>query len=49
MPVYSSWMLEELGRHGHGVSYGTLYSALHRMEDGLLGREDSVEDGPVRK
>ena len=43
-------MLKELGRHGHGVSYGTLYPALHRMEeDGLLEREDRVEGGRVRK
>jgi PadR family transcriptional regulator PadR len=42
-------MLEELGRHGHALSYGTLYSALHRMEDGLLKREDRVEGGRVRK
>jgi PadR family transcriptional regulator, regulatory protein PadR len=42
--------LEELGRLGHGVSYGTLYPALHRMEeDGLLEREDRVEGGRVRK
>lgn len=49
-PVYGSWMLGELERHGHGVSYGTLYPALHRMEeDGLLAREDRVEGGRVRK
>jgi DNA-binding PadR family transcriptional regulator len=30
-------MVDELGRLGHSVSYGTLYLALHRMEeDGLL-------------
>jgi DNA-binding PadR family transcriptional regulator len=26
-------MLEELGRLGHGVSYGTLYLELRQMED----------------
>ena len=31
-PVYGSWMLKELERHGHDLSYGTLYPALHRME-----------------
>jgi PadR family transcriptional regulator PadR len=42
-------MLKELGRHGHGVSYGRLYLALHRMEeDGLLEREDRVEGGRAR-
>ncbi len=49
-PVYGSWMLEELGRHGHALSYGTLYPALHRMEEeGILAREDRVEGGRVRK
>lgn len=48
MPVYGSWMVDELGRLGHSVSYGTLYLALHRMEeDGLL--EDRVEGDQVRK
>ncbi len=49
-PVYGSWMLEELERHGHALSYGTLYPTLHRMEeDGLLAREERVEGGRVRK
>jgi DNA-binding PadR family transcriptional regulator len=49
-PVYGSWMLSELGRHGYDLSYGTLYPALHKMEEeGLLEREDRVEDGRVRK
>jgi PadR family transcriptional regulator PadR len=49
-PVYGSWMLEELARHGYNLSYGTLYPALHRMEEeGLLIREDRVEGGKVRK
>jgi len=49
-PVYGSWMLEELERHGYNLSYGTLYPTLHRMEEeGLLLREDRVEDGRVRK
>jgi PadR family transcriptional regulator, regulatory protein PadR len=42
-------MIDELGRLGHIVSYSTLYLALHRMEDGLLEREDRVEGGRVRK
>jgi PadR family transcriptional regulator PadR len=50
VPVYGSWMLEELERHGYGLGYGTLYPTLHRMEeDGLLFREDRVEGGRVRK
>lgn len=49
-PVYGSWMVEELGRHGYDLSYGTLYPALHRMEeDGLLAREARIEGGRVRK
>ena len=49
-PIYGSWMAQELKRHGYKVSYGVLYPALHRMEeDGLLVREDRVEEGQVRK
>jgi DNA-binding PadR family transcriptional regulator len=49
-PIYGSWMLEELRRHGYALSYGTLYPALHKMEEeGLLEREDRVEGGLVRK
>jgi len=43
-------MLAELGRHGYDLSYGTLYPALHKMEEeGLLCRENRVEGGRVRK
>jgi PadR family transcriptional regulator, regulatory protein PadR len=49
-PVYGSWMLHELERHGYELGYGTLYPALHRMEEeGLLSREDRLEGGRVRK
>ena len=49
-PVYGSWMLAELERHGFSLSYGTLYPALHKMEqEGLLVREDRVEGGKMRK
>src|ERR671916_2788968 len=49
-PLFGSWMLEELRRHGYDLSYGTLYPALHKMEEeGLLSREDRVEGGRVRK
>ena len=49
-PVYGSWMLSELERHGSSLSYGTLYPALHKMEEeGLLAREERVEGGRVRK
>ncbi len=50
VPLYGSWMLAELERHGYSLSYGTLYPALHKMEqEGLLVREDRVEGGKVRK
>ena len=49
-PVYGSWMLGELERHGYVLSYGTLYPALHKMEEeGLLSREVRVDNGRVRK
>jgi PadR family transcriptional regulator, regulatory protein PadR len=49
-PLFGSWMLEELRRHGYDLSYGTLYPALHKMEyEGLLSRENRVEGGRVRK
>ncbi|QYJ15740.1 Transcriptional regulator [Rubrobacter xylanophilus DSM 9941] len=49
-PVYGSWMVRELERHGYRLSYGTLYPTLHRMErEGLLVREERVEGGRVRK
>ncbi|MGI8540246.1 MAG: PadR family transcriptional regulator [Rubrobacteraceae bacterium] len=49
-PVYGAWMLSELERHGHRLSYGTLYPALHKMErDGLLKKEERTEGGRVRK
>ncbi len=49
-PIYGSWIAEELGRHGYSVSYGTLYPALHRMEEeGLLVREERLEGGRIRK
>ncbi len=31
-PVYGLWMMEELRRHGHRISPGTLYPLLRRME-----------------
>ncbi len=49
-PIYGAWMAEELARHGHRLSYGTLYPALHKMqEEGLLVREDRHEGGRIRK
>jgi DNA-binding PadR family transcriptional regulator len=35
--VDGAWMSEELARHGHRISPGTLYPTLHRLEaEGLL-------------
>ena len=44
--VHGAWMTTELAHHGHTVSPGTLYPALHRMEAaGLLVRRDDVLNG----
>ena len=49
-PVYGSWMIEELKRHGYAMSAGTLYPILHGMlKDGLLLCENRNVEGKVRK
>ncbi len=46
--VHGAWLAEELARHGHRLSPGTLYPLLHRLEDqGLLAGHDQVVDGRV--
>ena len=41
-----AWMAEELGRHGYKISSGTLYPALHRMEEeGLLSSRKELRSG----
>ncbi len=46
--VHGAWLTEELARHGHRLSPGTLYPLLHRLEDeGLLAGRDQVVDGRV--
>ena len=48
--VYGAWMSEELARHGHRISPGTLYPALHRMEsEGLLRSRRIVVAGRTRR
>ena len=43
-------MAAELARHGHQISPGTLYPALHAMEDvGWLESRDEVVDGRHRR
>ncbi|UZJ25459.1 PadR family transcriptional regulator [Rhodococcus antarcticus] len=48
--VHGAWMTAELARHGHTVSPGTLYPALHRMEAAglLVGRDDTRNSRRVR-
>ena len=44
--VHGAWITEELARHGHRISPGTLYPTLHRMEDeGLLRSRTKTVDG----
>ena len=43
-------MIEELGRHGHRISPGTIYPSLHRMEaEGLLVSREQLVDGHYRR
>ena len=49
-PIYGSWMIEELARHGHSISAGTLYPILHGLtKDGLLSVEKRTVNGRYRK
>ena len=49
-PVYGLWLIEELGRHGYGLSPGTLYPILRDLADGgYLRLERRLVDGRVRK
>jgi DNA-binding PadR family transcriptional regulator len=48
--VHGAWMSEELARHGHRISPGTLYPTLHRMEaEGLLRSRRDVVEGRTRR
>lgn len=48
--IHGAWMSEELGRHGHHISPGTLYPTLHQMEDqGLLRSRLVVVEGRRRR
>jgi DNA-binding PadR family transcriptional regulator len=48
--IHGSWMTQELARHGHHISPGTLYPTLHRLEaDGLLTSEQRVVGGRTRR
>lgn len=49
-PFFGAWMIEELQEHGYDMSPGTLYPILHNLESkGLLGKEDRVVEGKIRK
>ena len=49
-PVYGVWLIDELGRHGYELSYGTLYPILHALRDeGLLAVKSETVDGKQRK
>lgn len=48
--IHGAWMAGELARHGYRISPGTLYPALHRMEEeGLLRSRPRVVEGRARR
>lgn len=48
--IHGAWIRDELARHGHDISPGTLYPVLHRMEaDGLLGSRGELVEGRTRR
>ncbi len=49
-PVFGSWVIEELARHGYRLSPGTLYPILHSLEKGgQLKSHEEVVQGKRRK
>jgi PadR family transcriptional regulator, regulatory protein PadR len=49
-PFYGSWMMAELMEHGYQVGPSIMYPLLRSLEEqGLLHREDRLEDGKIRK
>lgn len=49
-PIYGSWIIEELARHGYKLSAGTLYPMLHAMEKkGYLLSHQERHGRAVRK
>lgn len=49
-PIYGSWMIKELKRHGYDISAGTLYPIFHNLEkDGLLLVDSQTVNGKIRK
>lgn len=50
MPVWGTWIIEELGRHGYRLSPGTLYPMLHAMEKrGYLASVEQREGSTARR
>ncbi|PNR95072.1 PadR family transcriptional regulator [Petrotoga olearia] len=48
-PIYGSWMISELKRHGYHISPGTLYPLLHKMEkENLLAKRVEIVEGKKR-
>jgi len=48
-PIYGSWMISELKRHGYNISPGTLYPLLHKMEkENLLAKRTEIVEGKKR-
>ena len=48
--VHGAWMSAELAEHGYEISPGTLYPALHRLEqEGLLPSRKAVDGGRTRR
>jgi len=49
-PIYGTWLMEELARHGYTISPGTLYPTLHSLERaGYLTSEKRVVGGRQRR
>lgn len=50
MPVWGTWIIEELDRHGYRLSPGTLYPMLHAMEKrGYLTSAEEREGSTARR
>ncbi len=49
-PFYGSWLINELERHGHKISPGTLYPWLNKLlEEGVLSQNKQITNGKIRK
>ena len=48
--IYGTEMINELKRHGHEVSPGTIYPILHSLEnEGCLTSKEKKVEGKIRK